>query len=56
MKKGDLLFFANTGIRSGITRVAIYIGNGKMIEAPDVGQNVNVSEFKTNKLEWATRM
>lgn len=56
VKKGDLLFFANTGNRSGITHVAIYIGNGKMIEAPDVGQNVKVSEFKTGKFAWATRM
>ncbi|MBF8118237.1 NlpC/P60 family protein [Bacillus cereus] len=56
MRKGDLIFFANTGNRTGITHVAIYIGNGKMIEAPDVGQTVKISDFKTGKFAWATRV
>lgn len=57
LRKGDLLFFQNTGNRKGITHVAIYIGNGKMIEAPDVGQNVKISEFKAGKsFAWGTRV
>jgi hypothetical protein len=30
---GDLLFFSNTGNRTGITHVGVYIGKGKMVHA-----------------------
>lgn len=57
LRKGDLLFFQNTGGRTGITHVSIYIGNGQMIEAPAAGQNVKISNFKAGKsFAWATRV
>ncbi|WP_280268779.1 bifunctional lytic transglycosylase/C40 family peptidase [Nocardia wallacei] len=41
---GDLLFYANQ--RDGIHHVALYLGNGKMIDAPDFGQHVQISNYR----------
>ncbi|MEF3273544.1 MAG: SH3 domain-containing protein [Chloroflexus sp.] len=40
---GDLMFFANTGRRRGITHVAIYIGNGQMVHAMTPAYGVQIS-------------
>lgn len=40
---GDLMFFANTGGRSGISHVAIYLGGGQMIHAMTPRYGVQVS-------------
>jgi cell wall-associated NlpC family hydrolase len=40
---GDLMFFANTGGRAGISHVAIYIGGGQMIHAMTPRYGVQVS-------------
>ena len=48
LQPGDLLFWGSD--RSNylsITHVAIYIGNGQMIEAPDRGSNVMISGART---------
>lgn len=42
---GDLMFFANTGGRRGITHVAIYIGNGQMIHAMTPAYGVQISSI-----------
>ena len=42
-RKGDLVFFKNTGKRRGITHVGIYLGNGKFIHAPRKGKTVEIS-------------
>ena len=44
LKPGDLLFWSNGGV-SGIHHVAIYIGNGKIIQAPYSGGYVEISSM-----------
>ena len=41
-RPGDLVFFDNSSSRSGIDHVGIYIGDGKMIAAPQEGDVVKV--------------
>ncbi|WP_040337307.1 transglycosylase SLT domain-containing protein [Candidatus Blastococcus massiliensis] len=43
-RPGDLVFFDNSPSRPGIDHVGIYIGNGKMIAAPQAGENVKVQD------------
>jgi peptidoglycan DL-endopeptidase RipA len=48
LQPGDLLFWgSDRSDYMSITHVAIYIGNGQMIEAPDRGQNVMISGART---------
>ena len=48
LQPGDLLFWgSNRSDYMSITHVAIYIGNGQMIEAPDRGSNVMISGART---------
>ena len=43
LQPGDLLFYHTDPTDSGyISHVAIYIGNGEMIQAPETGENVEV--------------
>ncbi len=46
-RPGDLVFFDNSSARAGIDHVGIYVGNGKMIAAPQAGQNVSVQDVGT---------
>jgi cell wall-associated NlpC family hydrolase len=40
---GDLIFYSNGGVTSGSKyHVALYIGNGQMIEAPYPGRTVRI--------------
>lgn len=39
---GDLLAWDNSSRNNGVDHIAIYIGNGKMIEAPRTGLNVRI--------------
>ncbi|WP_029430789.1 lytic transglycosylase domain-containing protein [Blastococcus sp. URHD0036] len=41
-RPGDLVFFDNSSARAGIDHVGIYIGDGKMIAAPQEGDVVKV--------------
>jgi cell wall-associated NlpC family hydrolase len=53
---GDLMFFAyNTNDPSTIHHVSIYIGKGKMIEAPYTGEVVRVSSAGRSDFIGATR-
>ncbi len=45
-RKGDLVFFKNTGKRRGITHVGIYLGNGKFIHAPRKGKTVEITKVE----------
>ena len=48
LQPGDLLFWgSDRSDYMSITHVAIYIGNGQMIEAPDRGSNVMISGART---------
>ena len=45
-RPGDLIFYAmNTSNPGSIHHVAIYIGNGMMIEAPHTGAQVRISSI-----------
>src|ERR1051326_2956146 len=55
---GDLLFFSttsNTDWRQ-ITHVGMYVGNGKMIEAPQPGENVKIAGVWWSAFFGATRV
>jgi hypothetical protein len=43
-RPGDLLFFDHSSSRAGIDHVGVYIGNGKMIAAPQAGEVVKVQD------------
>jgi cell wall-associated NlpC family hydrolase len=43
-RPGDLLAFDNSSSRAGIDHIAIYLGGGKMIEAPRPGKDVRITD------------
>lgn len=43
MRRGDVIFYGPGGSQ----HVTLYLGNGQMLEAPDVGQTVKVSPVRT---------
>lgn len=45
LKPGDAVFFKNTGSRTGITHVGMYIGNGRFLHAPKTGDVVKISDL-----------
>jgi cell wall-associated NlpC family hydrolase len=53
---GDLLFFASGSSWTTIHHVAMYIGNGKMVQAPTTGDVVKVSTVAWSRLYAATRV
>ncbi|MFI5835164.1 NlpC/P60 family protein [Micromonospora sp. NPDC051300] len=53
---GDLLFFASNQSWTSIHHVAMYIGNGKMVEAPRTGDVVKISVVRWSRLYAATRV
>ena len=53
---GDLLFFASGSSWTTIHHVGMYIGNGKMVQAPTTGDVVKVSTVAWSRLYAATRV
>ncbi|WP_262283381.1 C40 family peptidase [Micromonospora sp. MA102] len=53
---GDLLFFASGSSWTSIHHVTMYIGNGKMVEAPRTGDVVKISVVRWSRLYAATRV
>ncbi|MGC4810498.1 NlpC/P60 family protein [Micromonospora sp. DT228] len=53
---GDLLFFASGSSWTTIHHVAMYIGNGKMVQAPTTGDVVKISVVGWSRLYAATRV
>ncbi len=54
MRRGDMLFW---GGRGGIHHVALYLGNGQMVEAPQSGSVVKVSSVRYGGImPYATRL
>jgi hypothetical protein len=43
-RPGDLVFFDHSSSRAGIDHVGVYVGNGKMIAAPQAGDIVKVQD------------
>ncbi|MDN5858113.1 MAG: NlpC/P60 family protein [Pseudonocardia sp.] len=55
VRPGDMVFYADPG--EPIHHVAMYIGDGKMLEAPYTGASVRVTRLRTQDLlDQATRM
>lgn len=52
---GDLLFWSTNGGPSGIHHVAMYVGPGQMIEAPQSGDVVKVTAIRYDGFIGATR-
>jgi cell wall-associated NlpC family hydrolase len=46
-RPGDLVFFDHSSSRAGIDHVGIYVGDGKMIAAPQAGERVKVQDVGT---------
>jgi cell wall-associated NlpC family hydrolase len=42
MQPGDLVFWSRDGTISGIGHVAVYIGNGNVVQAPRSGGYIDV--------------
>jgi cell wall-associated NlpC family hydrolase len=53
---GDLLFFSYSNSWRGIHHVAMYAGNGMMVEAPRTGLNVRLTPVRWSRLFQATRV
>jgi cell wall-associated NlpC family hydrolase len=54
---GDLLFYGtNPGVPTSIYHVAMYVGNGNMVQAPDYGIPVQVVPVAFGQLYGATRV
>ncbi|MNR75605.1 D-gamma-glutamyl-meso-diaminopimelic acid endopeptidase CwlS precursor [compost metagenome] len=45
LQPGDAVFFSNTGSRTGITHVGMYIGDGKFLHAPKTGDVVKIADL-----------
>ncbi|MFD9304284.1 C40 family peptidase [Streptomyces sp. NPDC060048] len=45
LRRGDLVFWSSNGSASGVHHVAVYLGDGKYVEAPRPGKTVRVSSF-----------
>jgi len=53
---GDLLFFSSSNSWHGIHHVAMYAGDGMMVEAPRTGLNVRLTPVRWSRLFQATRV
>ncbi|WP_239143923.1 C40 family peptidase [Actinoplanes philippinensis] len=53
---GDLLFFSSSSSWTGIHHVAMYAGQGMMVEAPRSGLNVRLTPVRWTRLFAATRI
>jgi cell wall-associated NlpC family hydrolase len=43
LQPGDLVFWSNDGTAAGIHHVALYVGNGNVVQAPQSGDIVRVT-------------
>lgn len=55
LQPGDLVFWSSDGQRDGIHHVAIYIGNGNVVQAPQSGDVVKITPMWSNGYFDATR-
>ena len=57
LQRGDLLFWRSDPTAPDyISHVAIYLGDGQMLEAPRTGLNVHVTQVRTNNYAGAVRV
>jgi cell wall-associated NlpC family hydrolase len=50
------VFWDNSSRNNGADHVAIYLGHGRIIEAPRPGLSVQVSEMYDSSSAWGVRM
>jgi cell wall-associated NlpC family hydrolase len=57
MRAGDLVFWGtDPNDASSVYHVAIYLGNGQILEAPSPGQTVKISSMRwSNTMTYAGR-
>ncbi|NMO54347.1 C40 family peptidase [Actinoplanes sp. TBRC 11911] len=53
---GDLIFFSYSNSWEGIHHVAMYAGNGMMVEAPRTGLDVRLTKVRWSQMFQATRV
>lgn len=56
LKPGDLVAWDNSSRNHGADHIALYIGNGKIIEAPRTGLSVRVRDLESDEDAWGVRM
>ena len=56
LRPGDLIGWDNTRRYPGADHIAVYIGNGKIIEAPRPGRSVQISGIYDRGRAWAVRV
>ncbi|MFG1954145.1 NlpC/P60 family protein [Micromonospora sp. NPDC048830] len=56
MLPGDLIFFASGSSWTTIYHMGMYIGGGKMVQAPTTGQRVKISQVAWSRMYAATRV
>jgi cell wall-associated NlpC family hydrolase len=56
LKPGELVFWDNSARNNGADHVAIYLGNGKIIEAPRPGRSVQISSMYDQANAWGVRL
>ena len=50
MQPGDLIFWSKNGTQPGIYHVAMYVGDGQMIEAPNFNMVVRITSVRYSKI------
>jgi cell wall-associated NlpC family hydrolase len=56
LKPGDLVAWDNSSRNSGADHIAIYIGNGLIIEAPRPGRSVQITRLYDSGSAWGVRL
>lgn len=56
LRPGDLVAWDNSSRNNGADHIAIYIGNGRIIEAPRTGLSVRIRKLGDNEGAWGVRM
>lgn len=56
LSPGDLVAWDNSSRNNGADHIALYIGNGMIIEAPRPGKNVRIRRLGSNEGAWGVRL
>ena len=56
LRPGDLVAWDNSSRNNGADHIAIYIGNGLIIEAPRPGRSVQISHLYDTSVAWGVRL
>jgi cell wall-associated NlpC family hydrolase len=55
-RAGDLVAWDNSSRNNGADHIAIYLGNGKIIEAPRPGIGVRIRKLGSDEGAWGVRI